>query len=96
MLLKLFGVLLCQLFIVSLGQRQAGTPGQSLDEYSQPPPGVDPPEEVQEVHAIVGEKVTLDVLPVPIDQADQVREGASPAGRYPCLTITRILRGSFS
>ena len=96
MLLKLFGVLLRQLLIISLGQHQAGAPRQPINEHCQPPPGVDPPEEVQEVHAIVGEKVTLNVLPVPIDQADQVREGASPAGRYPCLTITRILRGSFS
>ena len=96
MLLKLFGVLLCQLLIISLGQHQAGTPRQPINEHSQPPPGVDPPEEVQKVHPIAGQEVTLDVLPVPIDQADQVREGASPAGRYPCLISTRILRGSFS
>lgn len=43
-------------------------------------------EEVDDVQAAVhGVEIPLDSVPVPIDEVDQVREGASPIGRYPWL-----------
>jgi hypothetical protein len=50
-------------------------------------------EEVEQVQTVDGVKVRFECVPVPVDQTDQVREGASPAGRYPMFSSFWIFVG---